>query len=64
MIKDLFWVEGMENDAAILSGVRCVKHYVSAIGMQYNKGFESSLIKLGETEMYENNDPQYEKIFW
>ena len=54
----------MENDAAILSGVRCVKHYVSAIGMQYNKGFESSLIKLGETEMYENNDPQYEKIFW
>lgn len=63
MIKDLFWVEGMENDAVILSEVR-VKHYVSAIGMQYNKGFESSLIKLGENEMYENNDPQYEKIFW
>lgn len=63
MIKDLFWVEGMENDVVILSEVR-VKHYVSAIGMQYNKGFESSLIKLGENEMYENNDPQYEKIFW
>lgn len=53
----------MENDVVILSEVQCIKYYLCTIGMQYNKESESSMIKLSKTEIYENSDPQYEKIF-
>lgn len=44
----------MENDVVILSEIY-VKHYfyLSVIDMLYNKEFESSLIKLNETEKCE-----------
>lgn len=52
--RGLFVGEGMENDVVILSEIY-VKHYfyLSVIDMLYNKEFESSLIKLNETEKCE-----------